>query len=222
MTINDRLLESAIKLAFEADYDSFIGGKGESDVTPALDRRALKLLAAQKRRRIAMKFSRLTAACLALVMCVSVTVWFMGKANADAPVYSMVTGTEWNSLYIWFVCRDGSEQAAAKASALIPVTAEGALAGYTMTGTYTTKFAHIEEYDSGKIRFEQTALVACGKTVIDIKDATVKNIVIEGYPAILVFGDDITAIFWRDENNSYMLSGTLSSDDAMRIAREIK
>ncbi|MHB1154640.1 MAG: DUF4367 domain-containing protein [Eubacteriales bacterium] len=79
----------------------------------------------------------------------------------------------------------------------------------------------MEEYID-EIRFEQTSLSADGRTVIDIKNATVKNIVIGGYPAVLVFGGDATVIFWRDENNSYMLSGPLSSDDAMRIAREIK
>jgi hypothetical protein len=218
MTLNDKLLDGAIKLAFEDDYVGFTSEKGESDVSPALDRRAGKLLAAQKRCRLALKFSRLTAACLVLAICVSVTVWFMRKANADAPVYNMVTETEFNTLYIWFVCRDDNEQA----TAFIPVTAEDVLARYTMTGTYTTEFAHIEEYDNGNIRFEQTALIASSKTVINIKNAMVKNIVIDSYPAILVFGDNTTAIFWRDENNSYMLSGVLSSDDAMRIAREIK
>jgi hypothetical protein len=42
MHLNDKLLDGAIKLAFEADYDRFVGDKGESDVSPALDRRVKK------------------------------------------------------------------------------------------------------------------------------------------------------------------------------------
>lgn len=222
MTLNERLLEGAIKLAFETDYDCFISDTGESDVPSALDKRIKKQITAQKRRRFALKYSRLTAVFLAFVMCVSVAVWLSGTIIADAPVYSMVTETELNSLYIWFVRKDDITQITAETSVLIPVIAADTLDGYIMTASYTTKFAHIEEYDNGKIRFEQTILNADGKTVIEIKNTTVKNIIIGGYPAILVFGDDITTIFWRDEYNSYMLTGTLSSDDAMRFAREIR
>ncbi|MDD4773980.1 MAG: DUF4367 domain-containing protein [Eubacteriales bacterium] len=222
MMLNEKLLEGAIKIAFEADYDCFIGSAGETDVPPALDRRIKKQITAQKRRRFALKYSRLTAVFLVFVMCAGAAVWFSGTITADAPVYSMVTETQLNSLYIWFVRKDDKTQTPAESFMLKHATAAGALDEYIMTASYTTKFAHIEEYDNGKIRFEQTALNTGGITVIETGNTTVKNIIIGGYPAILVFGDDITTIFWRDEYNSYMLTGTMSSDDAMRSAREIR
>ncbi len=221
MSLNDKLLDGAIKLAFEADLDCFTAGTGESDVSPALERRIKKQIASQKLHRVKLIYSRLAAACLATVMCVSAAIWYANTAYAENPIYSMVTETEWNSLYIWFVCRDDGERATAEALDFIPLTAAGALIQYNLTTLYATDSANIEEYNNGKIRFEQTALSAGGRTVIDIKGATVKNIVIGGYPAVLVFGEDEAVLFWRDDNNSYMLSGEISGDDAMKAAREI-
>lgn len=216
MTLDDKLKNFAIKSAFEADFDAYTEAGGEADVADTLDRKIKRRISRERAKPVLRRFTKIAAACAVLCVLTGGAAWLSYDISADAPVYSMASETDGGSLYIWFVCRDENTAT----PAITPKTAQNALSGCDLTDSFATDYVYIEYYGDNLV-YEQSVLYAEGKTVIETGGRTVKNIVIGGYPAILVFDESGSEIFWRDDAYSYRLAGGISSDDAMKTAREM-
>ena len=211
------LLDAAIDLAVTKEFDEFTNvDAGETALPVALDRRVRSILRKNRFVRFCRENLRAAAAaCLCLaVLGVAVPLC----VRAGEPDYYMQTEQDMyrDHISVQFLCREDETPAE---KTLKAHSAADVLGEFALVRTYSTDSVYIEEYDG--VRYEQTALHACGQYILSAADKSIRNIVINDYMAVLVFDAGEAAIVWRDDDYSYLLEGKITADDAMRYARLI-
>ncbi len=231
MTTGEKLLEGVLKLAFEEEAADDAAAQAAKEaavsVPAALGRRVRRRIRLHTSAELLRKHARGIAAVFVLALAVWIAVAVSGGVSADGPEYVLTSETDayGQNLMVSFVT-EGPEKTGTKT--VVPLSASSALAlpdgsggsAPARTASYRTDAAYLEEYENG-IRYEQCLLSAGGVTVIPVRDRTVKNIVIGGRSAVLIFDAQSAAILWQDGVCSYLLTGPFSADDAMRMARTL-
>ena len=213
------LLDAAIDLAVTKEFDEFTKlDAGDIELPTDLDKRVRGILRRKKFAQFCMDNIRIVAAACLCILVAGIGIGVPLYVEATENDYYMQTEQDMyrNSISVQFLCKE--EEAPAEKT-LKPNSAAEVLADFSLVRTYSTDSVYIEEYDG--VRYEQTALHAEGQYILPTKDKSIRNIVINDYMAVLVFDAGEAAIVWRDDANSYLLEGRISSDDAMRFARLI-
>ena len=213
------LLDAAIDLAVTKEFDEFTKlDAGDIELPTDLDKRVRGILRRKKFAQFCMDNIRIVAAACLCILVAGIGIGVPLYVEATENDYYMQTEQDMyrNSISVQFLCKE--EEAPAEKT-LKPNSAAEVLADFSLVRTYSTDSVYIEEYDG--VRYEQTALHAEGQYILPTKDKSIRNIVINDDMAVLVFDAGEAAIVWRDDANSYLLEGRISSDDAMRFARLI-
>ncbi len=220
--MTEKLLDNVLKLAFEEEAETASDGEEEKAVLPAsLDRRIRRRIRLHTAAELLRKHARGIAAVFVLALAVWIALAVSNGVSAEGPEYVLTSETDvyGQNLMVSFVSEKGTDQ---RKMTVVPVPAASVLGepAPERTASYRTDAAYLEEYEGG-IRYEQCLLSAGGVTVIPVKDRTVKNIVIGGRSAVLVFDAQSAAILWQDGVCSYLLTGPFTADEAMRMARRL-
>ncbi|MBR4205674.1 MAG: hypothetical protein IKQ92_09375 [Clostridia bacterium] len=213
--IASTLFDAVLKLALEPEEEEVSHG-GDAPVPPALERRIRRRLRLCALRDAVRRHAKTAAAVLVCVLGVAAAFVLSQRAAADVPVWTLTSETDayGQNLMISFE----TDRTPAKEGIITPLSAAAFLDGRERTASYRTEAAYLEEYALG-VRYEQCLLTAGGVTVIPVSGRTVKNIVIGGRSAVLVFDRESAAILWQDGICSYLLTGPFTADDAMKTAR---
>ena len=223
----EKLLDSVLRIAFEEEAaEAETAGteaEREIEIPAALDRRVRRRIRLRAATDFVREHARPIAAVFVLALAVGILLAVSNGVQANGAAYVMTSETDayGQNLMISFVTEDPEPKTGRKET-LVPLSAASALGSPPpeRTASYRTDAAYLEEYVSG-IRYEQCLLSAGGVTVIPVKDRTVKNIVIGGRSAVLVFNAQSAAILWQDGVCSYLLTGPFTADEAMRMARRL-
>ena len=213
--IASTLFDAVLKLALEPEEEEVPHG-GDAPVPPALERRIRRRLRLRALRDAVRRHAKTAAAVFVCVLGVVAVFVLSQRAAADVPVWTLTSETDayGQNLMISFE----TDKVPAKEGKIAPLSAAEFLGGLEKTASYRTEAAYLEEYALG-VRYEQCLLTAGGVTVIPVSGRTVKNIVIGGRSAVLVFDRESAAILWQDGVCSYLLTGPFTADDAMKTAR---
>ncbi len=218
----DKLLDNVLKLAFEEEAETVPDGEEENVVLPAsLDRRIRRRIRLHTAAELLRKHARGIAAVFVFALAVGIALAVSNGVSAEGAEYVLTSETDvyGQNLMVSFVSEKETDQ---RKTTVVPVSAASVLGepAPERTSSYRTDAAYLEEYENG-IRYEQCLLSAGGVTVIPVKNRTVKNIVIGGRSAVLVFDAQSAAILWQDGTCSHLLTGPFTADEAMRMARRL-
>lgn len=213
------LLDAAVALAVNQEFAQFTNADiPQTEIPSALDKRVRGIIRKHTFARFCRENLRVPAAVCLCIFVLGILIGGPLYVNAREPDYYLLTEQDAyrDNMAARFLCKN---ETAVSEKTLKPQSVSEILSAFTLISTYTAESVYIEEYD--RIRYEQTLLSAGGQYILPTKDKNIRNIVIGGHSAVLVFDSGSAAIVWQDGRYSYLLEGTISSDDAMRYARTI-
>ena len=216
---DEYLLDAAAALAAEQEFQQFTNADiPQTEIPFVLDKRVRGIIRKHTFTRFCKENLHLPAAVCLCILVLGILIGGPLYVNAREPDYYLLTEQEAyrDNMAVRFFCKN---EDIVSHQSLKPRSVSEILSAFTLVSTYTAESVYIEEYDG--VRYEQTILSAGGQYILPTKDKNIRNIVIGGHSAVLVFDSGNAAIVWQDGRYSYLMEGAISSDDAMRYARII-